>query len=305
MKYIFPREFGLHNVFESAVNSKETVQPFQDYTMREQEIKKSKHIKALKNRGGLDDHRASKDIIPKRLRGKALEMVSRFQKRHSQCPYAELLRYYCVSPAVTQRYHRSESHTESTRLQGGDGQRGMGLHMEDSSRDGSTSLATRESVSRCETTVVCSDQPHANLRENESIPQRQSFADFATPPVKVSAFCRSVLSNIIPDEFWGFGEDGDWNKRSMMRNVDRFINLRKFESLSLHEVLQGLKVFRLIVKLRVYLILATDYLNSLAYTTTPQPSIEDIHLGLSQAAEDIFRVCVLCLRFPARSPHPQ
>ena len=33
MKYIFPRQFGLHNVFTSPVDLRETVQPFKDYTL--------------------------------------------------------------------------------------------------------------------------------------------------------------------------------------------------------------------------------------------------------------------------------
>ena len=80
-------------------------------------------------------------------------------------------------------------------------------------------------------------------REDELCQRKQSFVGFSTPSAKVSAFCRAVLCIIIPEEFWGIGEVREWNKRIMMRNVDRFIHLRRFESLTLHEVLQGLKVY--------------------------------------------------------------
>ena len=58
----------------------------------------------------------------------------------------------------------------------------------------------------------------------------------------VSAFCRAVLSRLLPSEFWGMGDTKAENEKVFQRNVDRFIQLRRFESLSLHEVCQGLKV---------------------------------------------------------------
>ncbi len=66
--------------------------------------------------------------------------------------------------------------------------------------------------------------------------------DHATPAAMVSAFCRAVLSHIIPPGFWGNGSDQAHNERVFQRNVDRFVELRRFETMSLHEVSQGLKV---------------------------------------------------------------
>lgn len=87
MMYIFPRQFGLHNVFTHDVDHRETVQPFKDYTLREDEINKiypsPPNIK-----------------IPKRLRGKPVALVQKLQILHTRCPYKKLLEYYCpVSPA--------------------------------------------------------------------------------------------------------------------------------------------------------------------------------------------------------------
>jgi len=42
MKHIFPRQFGLHNVFTSNVDSREMARAFKDYTLREQEISYAK-----------------------------------------------------------------------------------------------------------------------------------------------------------------------------------------------------------------------------------------------------------------------
>lgn len=66
--------------------------------------------------------------------------------------------------------------------------------------------------------------------------------EHSTPTAMVSAFCRAVLSRLLPSEFWGTGDAQAENKQAFEKNVDRFIELRRFESLSLHEVSQGLKV---------------------------------------------------------------
>jgi hypothetical protein len=88
MKYIFPRQFGLHNVFTSAVDTRETVQPFKDYTLREEEIAR------LQKPGGRRPIQL-KSKLPKRLRGSLLQLVRKLQKRNQTCSYTELLRHYC------------------------------------------------------------------------------------------------------------------------------------------------------------------------------------------------------------------
>lgn len=58
----------------------------------------------------------------------------------------------------------------------------------------------------------------------------------------VSAFCRAVISRLLPSDVWGTGDTKIANEKAFLQNVNRFIELRRFESLSLHEVSQGLKV---------------------------------------------------------------
>ncbi|POS72887.1 telomerase reverse transcriptase [Diaporthe helianthi] len=69
-----------------------------------------------------------------------------------------------------------------------------------------------------------------------------SMTELATPVSQVSAFCQAVLSKIIPHEFWGQGDVQTHNRAMLLKNVDRFVKLRRFETMSLHEVMQGLKV---------------------------------------------------------------
>jgi telomerase reverse transcriptase len=65
----------------------------------------------------------------------------------------------------------------------------------------------------------------------------------------VSAFCRAIISKVIPQGFWG----NEHNKRVLMYWVDQFIDLRRFESLNLHQVTQNVQVYIPLVEEKVML----------------------------------------------------
>lgn len=78
---------------------------------------------------------------------------------------------------------------------------------------------------------------------NKVSPSRKPILmDYATPAAEVSAFCRSVLSTLIPNRFWGEADTQTHNKGLFLKAVDKFISLRRFETMSLHDALQGMKV---------------------------------------------------------------
>lgn len=58
----------------------------------------------------------------------------------------------------------------------------------------------------------------------------------------MSAFCRATLRKLIPNELYGVGEDAVHNREHISKFVDIFIRMRKFESLSLHQVVQNMKI---------------------------------------------------------------
>lgn len=87
MMYMFPRQFGLHNVFTSIVDRQQTTQKFHDYTLREEEIAK-KFPKS--DEGGKPSRH-----VPKRLKGTVMHLVQRLQVLHKRCAYAEMLQHYC------------------------------------------------------------------------------------------------------------------------------------------------------------------------------------------------------------------
>jgi hypothetical protein len=95
MRYIFPRQFGLHNVFTSKVDPRETAMPFKDYTLREKDI----HISMCRELGqkvtDTQEIAKWKQRLPKRLRGDAVRLVERLRVRNQRCSYMEMLRHYC------------------------------------------------------------------------------------------------------------------------------------------------------------------------------------------------------------------
>lgn len=95
MRYIFPRQYGLHNVFTSKTDSRETAMPFKDYTLREKEIHQSmcKDLGARVN--DADQVARWKQRVPRRLRGDLVCLISKLRILNQRCSYTELLRHYC------------------------------------------------------------------------------------------------------------------------------------------------------------------------------------------------------------------
>ena len=220
MKYLFPRQFGLHNAFTSVVDPKETVQPVKDYTLREPEIAQFERRAMQKIDPSRNDPGAVKQRLPKRLRGKAFDLVKDLQKFRSRCSYHELFKHYCPRRPCT-TYDREKATTPNRVSPGTVTQ----------------SIAQLPGPQSSSSTVLRARHPPAES-------SKLSFISLATPHSNVSAFCRAVLSKVIPSGFWGDAAQGQANKMVVMQHVDRFIRLRRFESTTLHVVYQDLKVCR-------------------------------------------------------------
>lgn len=98
MKYIFPRQFHLHNVFTSIVDKGDTTQKFKDYTLRELEIAQLSLANSVRKERNKKLGVSKLPSIPRRLRGEAYGLVRRMQKQHYGCAYKKLLDYYCPTP---------------------------------------------------------------------------------------------------------------------------------------------------------------------------------------------------------------
>ncbi|KAJ3493310.1 hypothetical protein NLG97_g4814 [Lecanicillium saksenae] len=217
MMYIFPRQFGLHNVFTSTVDTRATVQKFQDYTVRDDEITRLLRSDKRFQQQGVPH-------IPKRLRGTARDLVRRLQIRHRRCSYFEMIRHYCPSVLDTLREKSRNTKAPSSTSKGNlDQQAGDG-------RSGATAKRGTQTQNRTQGSRVFQIDPAV------------AIVELATPTAHVSAFLQAVLSKVVPDAFWGEGEDLPHNKELFCKKVHHFVTLRRFETMNLHELSQGFKV---------------------------------------------------------------
>ncbi|EPQ64549.1 Bgt-2774 [Blumeria graminis f. sp. tritici] len=190
LMFMFPRQFGLHNIFSSGSDSSQNIQSCYHDKIREKEIK--------------DRYPSQNSIkIPKRLRGKPSALTERMHALHKKCSYRKLLEYYC--PAST---HKDANFTS----------------MESNAKE-----------------VINKSIEHTNSLTKNATHER-SLAEHATPVALVSSFCCAILDNLIPPNFWGTTELQIRNRKTFYRNVDQFLKRRRYETLSLHEALQGLQI---------------------------------------------------------------
>ena len=273
MKYIFPKQFGLHNVFTSTVDPRETAQPFKDYTLREQEISQVERQTLLKLNSDKIDPRNAKQHLPKRLRGSAFNLVRKLQKLHSQCSYHELFKHYCPRPQFKGHERRKRTMEKLT------------------------SPATKTSMPPI-------TQVSQNFSSSNSIsvtpklpaaPSNLSCTSLATPHSDVSAFCRAVLAKVIPDRFWGESAQGLKNKEVVMSHVDKFIRLRRFENMSLHTVCQRLKVNCPLSDHHLTLISA-DKSHSMVDAGQRKSYYKSLRFGHAEAQRIIPRISLLLFR---------
>ncbi|KAK3185317.1 Telomerase reverse transcriptase [Lecanicillium sp. MT-2017a] len=217
MMYMFPRQFGLHNVFSSNVDPTMTTQKFQDYTLREEEI--AKYLKS-------DTMIRAIPKIPKRMRGSVKTLVRSLQVHHGRCSYFELLRHYCPSMLDESIQMASTAYTDPS------GNLGHGNH-----QPGSASTQRR----RRKTPKDATNDSSQLLNEIASRP----IVELATPTPKVSTFIQAAVLKIMPGGFWGTGDDGDHNRSIIGQKINHFITLRRYESANLHDLLQGFKLSNL------------------------------------------------------------
>ena len=153
---------------------------------------------------------------PRRLRGGAVRLVQKIHRNHQSCTYSQLLRHYC--PLVSSNCELALVHDKSITL----------------SIPSSEPLVTQIRMARSST-------PEANT-VSTTHHGGTAFLPHATPTVRVSAFCRAVVSNLLPRNALGSGLEGQHNHDTIMKRVDDFVQLRRFENMNLHQVSQSLSI---------------------------------------------------------------
>ncbi|KAJ6147666.1 Telomere reverse transcriptase [Penicillium chrysogenum] len=250
MKYIFPRQFGLLSVFTLNSNGRNIMDDSKRFMFRESEISHLEEEKRLQRpqpeiESADADHGVRSCKVPKRLRGITIELVRKLRNRNAQCPYGELLRHYCpteqTGPSRLGALASTPDAKKSEPISSLQSALVTQVRINQPSSSGSSAQTSCE-VSRLEPHTAVDASCGIDSKGPASRKAPVNLTDYATPASSVSAFCRAVIQKLIPRQFWGAGPDGISNFKLVLRHVDRFIKLRRFESLSLHEVCKGVKI---------------------------------------------------------------
>ncbi|KAF7424166.1 hypothetical protein PC9H_009469 [Pleurotus ostreatus] len=170
-----------------------------DYTDREQEIQ-------VLSQGTCK--------TPKRLK-ESLKILQRMVWKHSKCGYKPLRDKFCPSKAKPS----GKEDFDSTTI------------LEMMSEDSSTLFSQPAQLD----TSMDTSRYEASLGAIDQAKPRPKFAEFACGYVEVYRYVAAITHCVIPKAFWG----SEANYRLIMRHVKRFITCRRYETLSLHCVLQG------------------------------------------------------------------
>lgn len=208
MQYIFPRQFKLHNAFTSVVDRRETTQPFKDYTFRDEVATSSS--------------RPRKSHIPRRLSGKVLNLVRKLRHNHHNCSFDQLMSHYCPVLSDLTSFSKEPS-----------------IGMKQTTCESQPSSASFQ-TQVLQNSVIVSAPMRMSLKYGDNADT--SFLPYAVPGDQVSSFCRAGLKSLLPRHVFGAGSDGKENYSQVMLQIDKFIHMRKFETISLHELRQGLKL---------------------------------------------------------------
>lgn len=150
--------------------------------------------------------------VPRRLRGFATTLVEKMCMNHVRCSYTQLLRNYCPLPPSTDPIPGPV--------------------------DPAFSIAAADVLltQPKQATQHTSYQPSSNLESGTS------FMPFATPSDQVSAFCQAVMRKLLPRGFLGTDKIGDKNWKHLLYWVDKFVKMRRYETINLHELSQKISL---------------------------------------------------------------
>ncbi|KAL4243808.1 Telomerase reverse transcriptase [Abortiporus biennis] len=202
-KYVFARQYCLSSPF--VVNSADKYQAYKipDYFDREQEIQMKGSCKT-----------------PKRLRG-VIDLLEKMIWRHGKCGYRPLLEKVCPSKLKT---------VQSTPL---DSSIILEMMSETSIQFCSQNKQINSSISFDSdgNTIL----PEGLSELHRQVKNKPRFAEFACSPSEVYCYAIVITKAVIPNAFWG----SDENFKVICRCVKAFITARRYETLTVHRILQG------------------------------------------------------------------
>ncbi|GAA5934697.1 telomerase reverse transcriptase [Sporobolomyces koalae] len=244
-KYMFPYEFGLYNVFSSAgtaggVGSANGMRVRPDTEDRELEIKKLGTIKT-----------------PKRIKGKQLfENLDKLIVLYQRCNFRKLLTVKCPSKVSHKKLDEQAKKnlifdmmtssnedddemvpaTQTSRMASMPGS--LPTTMTTQSTDSGTVGNTIDRSFSNTSGIPQGEEGSSITAIPQKVHVKPKLAEFACTPYEVESYVMAVVRDVIPRSFWG----SESNAQLIFKQISQFLRMRRFETISLHTLLQGFSV---------------------------------------------------------------
>ncbi|EST06693.2 reverse transcriptase [Kalmanozyma brasiliensis GHG001] len=224
-KYVFPRQFGLHNVFTGVRDFGTTTQPFRDYTVREIEIK------------ALGAKRTPKALRP------VLPLLAKILARHDNLNYRALLDRCCPSRVpkgrltAQERQQIVEDLAEVETLEA--------TLCQDLPVNGTQKERSRSALaSTTQANVVNSQASTAKAPLKVAFelpppaPRKPRYTNYAVPTTgQVVHFITLAIKALLPRDLFGSLR----NQNLILSSIGDFVRLRRYETFNLHHIAQSFR----------------------------------------------------------------
>ncbi|KAG8701953.1 hypothetical protein FRC08_003803 [Ceratobasidium sp. 394] len=207
-KHIFPLQYGLHNVFTCTLSYWENGGHFRDYEDREAEI---------------EDRGSQK--TPDRLK-KVLPLIESLIRRHERFNYQRV----CASTCKSRLDSPSSSSLDQTRIL-----ELMSEYSQSIIANFPMSQIPDKSYQVSHPSLVI---PHGASEAALETKLKPRFVEFACSHHEVLRYIKTVVDEVIPHAFWGSVA----NRRVIDSHIEKVVTQRRFETLTLHTLMQRLCV---------------------------------------------------------------
>ncbi|CCF51257.1 uncharacterized protein UHO2_00683 [Ustilago hordei] len=216
-KYVFPRQFGLHNVFTGARDFDTTTQPFRDYTVREVEIK------AL---GAKRTPKVLKNVLP---------VLGKILARHDKLNYRALLDRCCPSRVPKGRLTAEERQQIVKDLAEVEVLDPLPQH--DVPFRTVQRIDSQANQSKSQQTTATA-HVKVTFELAPPIPRKPRYTNYAIPTTgQVVHFITLVTKSLLPRDLFGSLH----NQKLVLNTIGEFVRLRRYESFNLHQIAQSFR----------------------------------------------------------------
>ncbi|CAE6476735.1 unnamed protein product [Rhizoctonia solani] len=207
-KYMFPLQFGLHNVFTCTLHYWENGGRFRDYGDREAEIK---------DRGSCKTPKRLKHILP---------LIQSLIRRHRRFNYQRVCLAICRSRVDVS----TSSELDQSKI--------LELMSEYSHSITTNCMISQIPDKSYQISHPSLVLPHGASEAALEVKLKPRFVEFACSHHEVLRYINTVVDEVIPHAFWG----SNANRRIIHEHIKTIITQRRFETVTLHQLIQRLRL---------------------------------------------------------------